>query len=361
MDINLITPINQLGYGIVGTNILKALSNKHNVALWILGTGEAHPSDHDTIKSAVSNAHFFNKHAPCLRIWHQHDMSMHVGKGVHAGMPIFELDTFTQLERHHLQSLDKVLVNSNWAKMILEKHDIKTGSIVPLGVDTSIFFPTNLNTQKTTRFLNVGKWEIRKGHDVLLEAFNKAFEPNDDVELIMNCHNPFLVSKDRDDNQKWEKMYKTSKMGDRITIISERLNTQQELAHLMNQCDCGIFPSRAEGWNLDMLEMMACGKTVITTEYSAHTEYCNFMNAILIPIDKKEPAFDGIWFKGQGEWAHLGNNEIDMLVSYMRNFHFIKQRGAKIDNAVGLKVAKELSWDNTANKIVEALNEKGGS
>jgi hypothetical protein len=50
-------------------------------------------------------------------------------------------------------------------------------------------------------FLNVGKWEYRKGHDVLLEAFNKAFEPTDNVRLVMNCHNPCCRAKSREEER----------------------------------------------------------------------------------------------------------------------------------------------------------------
>ena len=53
--------------------------------------------------------------------------------------------------------------------------------------------------------------------------------------------------------------------------------------------DCGLFPARAEGWNLELLEMMACGKQVIATNYSAHTEFCTKENSILIESDENIP------------------------------------------------------------------------
>ena len=37
MNINLMTPINQLGYGVAGLNILKALQAEHNVSLHMIG------------------------------------------------------------------------------------------------------------------------------------------------------------------------------------------------------------------------------------------------------------------------------------------------------------------------------------
>ena len=68
----------------------------------------------------------------------------------------------------------------------------------------------------------------------------------------------------------------------------------------MSQTDCGVFPARAEGWNLELLEMMSCGKNVIATNYSSHTEFCNSENCMLVETTELEDAHDGKWFRGQG-------------------------------------------------------------
>lgn len=362
MDINVIAPINQLGYGIVGLNIVKALSKRHTVALWIIGQGEAHPNEHTLIKHCSENNNlFFNAKAPSLRIWHQHDMAIRIGNGLNAGLPIFELNKFTSLEKHHLESLQHILLPSKWAEYIVKENGINTKTtVVPFGVDTSLFHPRPeiKLTSTSTNFLNIGKWEVRKGHDILVEAFNKAFEPSDNVNLIMNCFNPFLLNKDSDGNDTWTALYKNSKLGNKITVIPKRLETQVDVANLMNAVDCGVFPSRAEGWNLELLEMMACGKQVIATDYAAHQEFCNNHNCALIPIDGLEPAYDGIWFKGQGEWVELGDNQIDYLVEAMRRVHNVKQAGGDLYNEAGVKTAEKFTWLATADKIMETLYER---
>ena len=45
---------------------------------------------------------------------------------------------------------------------------------------------------------------------------------------------------------------------------------------------------------------MALNKPIITTNYSAHTEYCTADNAYLINIDGLTPAEDGKFFDGSG-------------------------------------------------------------
>ena len=91
-----------------------------------------------------------------------------------------------------------------------------------------------------------------------------------------------------------------------------RAETQQ-VYNIMSQVDCGVFPSRGEGWNLELLEMMSAGKHVVATDYSAHTEFCTKENSGLVSISDVEPAFDGKWFFGQGNWAKISAHENESL------------------------------------------------
>ena len=168
MDINYIAPINSLGYGVAGLNILKSLNKNNKVSYFPIGEPSLqNRQDYELVSETISNAKKPKFKAPCVRNMHQHDMSQFVGKGIHAGFPIFELDTFTEQEIHHLKSLDTILVCSQWAKDII-LNNLEHDSVVvsPLGVDRSVFQQTEV-TDGSTKFFNCGKWEIRKGHDIL--------------------------------------------------------------------------------------------------------------------------------------------------------------------------------------------------
>jgi glycosyltransferase involved in cell wall biosynthesis len=115
----------------------------------------------------------------------------------------------------------------------------------------------------------------------------------------------------------------------------------------MSYADCGIFPSRAEGWNNEAIEMMAMDKPIIITNYSAHTQFCNKDNAYLVDIDTTVPANDGIWFNGSGNWASIEEKQIDQFIEHMR---YVYKNNIR-DNSYGLKTANNLSWHNTANII----------
>ena len=359
MNLNIIAPINQLGYGIAGLNITKALDVKHNVSLFpIRPIQVVTEEDSAVIGKCVMNGHTFDNQADCIRIWHQNDMAEFVGKGRHIGFPFFELNVFTDQEKHHLNTLDRLFVASHWAKTICEQElSIPSDNIdvIPLGVDLSIFKASFLGSasgfEDKTVFFNCGKWEVRKGHDVLYKIFNKTFDKTDNVELWMMCDNPFLSE---EKTAEWQNAYKNSDLGDKIKFIP-RVNTPSEVYNIMAQTDCGVFPSRAEGWNLELLEMMACGKPVITTNYSAHTEFCNNENSLLVDIDHTEPAFDGMWFKGVGEWASLEQKQQDQISEYMKQIHKDKQSGTLPVNTNGLITAQTLNWGVISELITKCL------
>ena len=95
---------------------------------------------------------------------------------------------------------------------------------------------------------------------------------------------------------------------------------------------------------------MACGKPVITTDYSAHTEFCTSDNAHLIDWDELEDAYDGKWFHGQGQWMEFEDGQMEQLVNYMRVCYETRP-----SNIAGLRTAEEYSWERTADLILEYL------
>lgn len=338
--LNLMCPINQLGYGVVGQNLavnldcfVKPIGDKRSLS--------CEKKNQAAIQEKLNN-HYFHYDAPCIRVWHQHDMSEFIG-GLKIGFPIFELDRFSDLEKYHLNYCERLFVCSNWAKEVCERElnnpDVR---VIPLGVDREIFAEKNrVGIAGKTIFLTCGKWERRKAHDKIIQAFN-MFD-DEDVELWMICDNPFLSG---EQTNRWLSLVANSKLTRQIKIIP-RQESQHDIARLMNMATCGVFPALAEGWNLELLEMMSCNRPVITTNYSAHTEYCNNDNAFLIEIDETEPAYDEPFFNGQGEWAKFGESQVRQLFSHMK---FIHENNIR-DNPNGVQTAKKYSWENTCQEI----------
>jgi glycosyltransferase involved in cell wall biosynthesis len=402
-NMNLMTPINSLGYGVAGVNILKSLRKEDvKVACFPIGNPEVTlVQDRQEVQEALNIRETFDSNAPCLKIWHEFAMAERIGSGPLFGFPFFEITKFDDRRIHNLNSTNGVIVASKWAAGVVTDN-IKASipvHVCPLGVDRKLFHekrtthtfacpnctslilhgsdaiddkrddkrgicPKCRNTVTTPppdeassspmekcEFLNCGKWETRKGHDILLRAFTAAFPTEQDVALSMLPTNPFLNSKEKSE---WEVYYRSDP---RVKII-DRVGSQLEVANIMMQSTCGVFPSRAEGWNLELLEMMSCGKPVIATNYSAHTEFCNEKNALLIEIDSMETASDGKWFDGHvGEWASLEGNAFDALVSHMRDVYVKWQSASPLVNEEGIRTAVDFSWKRTAENIKKAIYE----
>jgi glycosyltransferase involved in cell wall biosynthesis len=352
---NISAPINNTGYGIASTNIIKKIYYEHtkNISVFAIGGSYVdNQNDYDLFSELVYNSiSSIDINAPYLKIWHQFDLLQKIGKGKYFAFPFFELDKFNDLEKKHMSVPDTLFVTSNWAKKIVTENNISTNiEVCPLGVDTSIFDHT-LNDRITSRqkyiFLNIGKWEVRKGHDILFDIFHKAFPDNDDVELwILASENTNSYSS-KEDLEKWKKMYDAPNIR-----LFNGFDSHEKIAMLIAQADCGIYPSRAEGWNLELLETMAMNKPVIATDYSAHTEFCNQKNCYLVDINETEPAFDGKAFKGQGSWAKIDQSQIDQIIDYMRYVYSNNIR----KNSAGIETAEKYSWSNSANIIYRCMS-----
>lgn len=353
--LNIQCPVGQMGYGVTSFNICKELAKK-NIDFTIFPIGQVDPGlDTNTVvKNLIqNNYHNFQNESPSLKIWHQNDLFEGVGKGKRIGFPIFELNMFSELERASMRSCDHLFVCSEWAKNVIEENKIGVEvTVIPLGVDIDTFKPSSIQRKDKTIFFNAGKWEIRKGHDFLLECFNEAFNYNDNVELWMLSDNLFIPEKTKE----WIALYKNSKLGDKIRILP-RQSSHRNVYDIMKQVDCGVFPARAEGWNLELLEVMACGKHVIATNYSGHTEFCNKSNSFLVNIDSLEVANDGIWFNSNGMWSHLGESQKEHFIYYMREFHKKKNENPNLvlQNKSGIITSQQFTWRNTVEKILSYI------
>lgn len=352
--LQLFCPIGYTGYGYASLNILKAMSSiigKEKISLSLIGQPHLdNQYDADIVKKCLDNQLSMKYDDASLKIWHQFDLIQRVGSGKYLAYPFFELNKLSARDKYHLNFPDNIIVSCEWARNILLDNQInKPINIAPLGVDTTIFYPRETPQTKNYVFCTIGKWEKRKSHDTIIECFNKAFKINDNVELWLLTHNSFLNSKEE---QTWVNIVQQSKLNSKIKIFP-RLSSHMEVAEIISYSNCGVYISRGEGWNMELLETMAMNKPVIVSNFSAHTEYCNSANSYLVNIDELELAIDDKWFFGENNacWAKLGQSQIDQTIEHMRYLY----NNRVIDNPEGLKTAQNYTWNNTSQKILDLI------
>lgn len=351
MKCNLMAPINRLGYGIVGLNIAKsAIENNIDLGLHFIGSPQPELLEPKILEASQRMLwDSFDNKVPLIKIWHQFALLDIIPNNRYLAWPIFELDTFTDLELKHLRIPDEIIVCSQWAKEIVQRYlPSKPVHTVPLGVDRSIFYQSNQQRTDKYIFFTIGKLEYRKGHDLIVSCFNKAFTKEDNVELKLMINNPFLS---QEVGQEWKNTYLKSNLN---VSFQNSVNTHADVANFINSCDCGIFISRAEGWNLELLESMSCSKPVIATNYSGHTEFCDTYNSRLVEIKDTEPAYDkmgGMWFRGQGNWAELCYDQEEQIIEHMR---YMYKNNIKY-NEHGRITAEKFTWNNSIKHIKRIL------
>jgi glycosyltransferase involved in cell wall biosynthesis len=339
---------NKTSYGIAGINTLLGLQNLNQEVFAVPISDRVDFFENQPIIQSLEKGKFYDKNCPCIRLYHQFSLNYQVGRGLFIGWPIFETTKFSKEEKHQLEQLDMIFVCSKWAKSIIEDNNIKTPvKIVHLGVNINIFKP-NKPINGPFRFFFPGKFEIRKGHDIVISTFEKAFNKTDDFELVFLPHNFFIG----EDNKKWAEYLLSSSIGNKIKIIG-RVDTPEEVANIYNYCDCVLSFSRAEGWSLPLLEGLACGKQIISTNYSGPTEFLNKENSILVDLNEQEEAFDGVFFDGsKGNWGKITDSVKNQLSEALREVY---KKGKEM-NIAGVNTAKKFTWENSANQIISHLS-----
>ena len=350
-------------YGLVTLNLIKAADELG----WHISThgemaGKCPREFAQSLEKSISNQHSFDYNAPSFRLAHQFDMAPSIGRGKRVGFTYFEMDTLTRLEQHHLNSLDHLFVPTEWAKQVCINSSVNVPiTVVGSGYNDAVFkdqpflnkeYSTNSVNRNTCIFVSLGKWGVRKQHDKIVEACNLAFQDksSNEVVLWMGCHNQYIEGIVNNKIAAYKEI-----LGDKLTIIG-RVPHQSYIRDIFLQAFCFVAPSLAEGWNLPLLEAMACGKHCIATNYSGHTEFCDESNALLIQPTGKIPARDGMWFTGgqtnNGNWCEYS---LDDLVEAMRTMYSTFEKRNMINEA-GLKTAEKFTWKNTALKMQEVLN-----
>jgi hypothetical protein len=358
--INLIAPISQTGFGTHGRNFAIALNRIKDVCLRPLyGMVLDLRDDEKGIINEMTRRRF-DPHRITILLGNTLQMKFKLRGPIRVGYTVFEIDEIPERDIEIYKDLSEVWVTSQWAKGILKGYGIEA-RVVPEGVNLDIFHPINPKKEGRFRFLSIGKLGERKNFSTLIEAFCEEFSPVEDVELICLWFDQEAVMRSGFKDGIFEafKFAKAHIKGDhrigKRIIIQLPLPTKHDLARLYRSVDCGVFPYRAEGWCLPLMEMMACGKPCIATNYSAPTEYINNNNCYLLSPGRLIPAVDPkVDLDGKrGRWADPPKEELKMLMRRV----FTHQEEAR---QLGLHAAKEMkrwSWDNAARIAAGYIDE----
>ena len=237
----------------------------------------------------------------------------------------------------------------------VEKIMIDNGVSVPLSIgscgvdhwDRVVADASYAAPGKSFRFLHVSSCFPRKGADVLIEAFGRAFGKSDDVSLIIktfdNPHNQV---------KQWLAQAGAGKEDFPEVIVIEEDISESQLKALYESCHALVAPSRAEGFGLPLAEAMLSGLPVITTGWGGQLDFCSPRTAWLIdykfaPAETHFAIFGSVW----------AEPDKDSLAETLREVRNLTHQ----DRVARTAAAKELlrsrfKWSDVAHNQVASAN-----
>jgi glycosyltransferase involved in cell wall biosynthesis len=228
--------------------------------------------------------------------------------------------------------------------------------VVPNGIDPERFTPDGprraLPTQKSSVLLFVGGMTYRKGIDLLLEAYRRAFTSDDDVCLVLKAFGSrtFYRGQTAEDAVR---VFQAVPGAPELVLVDEDL-AFDAIPALYRACDVLVQPYRGEGFCLPALEALACGRPVIVTDGGSTDDFvpaeCGWRvpsRRVPLPAGALPPDYD---LAGEG---FLLEPDGDALVAALRAAADPAERSARAAHARAQ--AERFTWARAGAVAAERL------
>jgi glycosyltransferase involved in cell wall biosynthesis len=329
----------QSGWGNVAYNILKYSRDRGYEVSWV---GDLVGQADKLITEACGR----DLTPDMAMVWHDQPRAYWHGSPFARNIAVVPFET-TQIPRSwltRLNSFDAVVVPCQQNVQMMKDSGVKVPvEMVHWGIDENKFHYLERNNDVFT-FGHMGHLAIRKGTDLLVKAFEKAFPPHiKDVRLICKTTNrsyPFMSH---------DKRIIVQQPPDLAVPHDELIET------FFKKIDCFVYPSRGEGFGFPPLEAMATGVPAITTNWSGMVEYNN--NDIGWTLDYKlvpaEEFTKRVYKEDCGNWAEPDFDELVERLRYAYEHQAeVKQRGWLASEFV----KNNWLWNQKIGQFHQALN-----
>lgn len=272
----------------------------------------------------------------------------------------YESSILPKVWSDHDKYLDLIFPSSNYCKEIFVNAgwDEKKIRVIPLGVDFNYFNSAEKECGFEDRFnfLNISIPHYRKHIDVMIEAYYRAFEGNENVRLMLktslavpskrNAFECFVPKIIQDIQQKLRLSSYPC-----LTLITENY---KNIGSLYKASDCLVSTTGAEGFGLPMIEAMACGTMVASTNNTGQKDFLTENNSVIIP--SYEMGADNrfqYWRPSSGAKIYRPKvSEVaDILLNIYENSKSLKSSKEK----EMMNTAKKYSWESSAKMMIEEV------
>jgi autotransporter strand-loop-strand O-heptosyltransferase len=266
---------------------------------------------------------------------------------------------------NELLKYDEIWVPSKWQRecTINQGANPNKVKVVPEGVDIHTFFPEEVEKLEQYndgrfKFLLFGRWDYRKSTKEIIQTFLKTFLPDEPVDLVVSIDN--MWGEEMDGYKTTEERLEAYGLTDpRIKMI--HFPTREDYIKYLKTGHVFVSCARSEGWNLPLIEAMACGTPSIYSECCAQMEFAEG-KGIPVKIIGEKPANSNDY--GRYTMSDLPGNyyepDFNDLSEKMR-FVYKNYKQCKLDAIKdAIEIHKEFSWERIGeigyNTVVEFMN-----
>lgn len=269
-------------------------------------------------------------------------------------LTFYELNNPTPSELNAVKNNNTVFT-SQYTVDVFKEAGVET-SYVPL-----FFDKTNFKTKDKQYFSDdrivfnlCGKFEKRKHHDKILNAWSRKYGNNNKYVLQCALFNPFLSQEDNEKN------------------IAEALNSQIfsniQILHPMaknslyndflNSGNIVIGMSGGEGWGLPEFQSLGLGKHAVILNAHSYKGFANEKNSVLVESNGMIDADDGLFFQKGADFnqGQLFDWDIDDFLDACDEA--IKRVESDRVNKEGLKIQEDFTVSKTLDILLEKMQVK---
>jgi glycosyltransferase involved in cell wall biosynthesis len=359
MNFALNVPINPVSFGQVSTLILRELyKRKINPCIFPIGDVDlgTQEEDKDFFKWISSNINkSLKEHKrtdPIFKLWHLND-SIESYSEKQVLLSFHELDKATEEEVNIARNNAKVLFSSHHTVDVFKDAGCDNVGFLPLAFDNHNFKKLDKKYYNDDRisFLVVGKYEKRKGHSNILEAWVKKYGDNKDFFLSCAVYNPFFKPEDNN------KIIAAALQGKKYFNVQFLgfMPKNSLYNDFLNSGDVIIGMSGGEGWALPEFHATALGAHSVILNAHAHKEWADEANSVLVEPSGKIPAEDGLFFKPDGPFNQGNIFDFDQDAFIDGCERAIERVRANRVNEAGLTLQEKFTAEDMVDKILKTV------
>jgi glycosyltransferase involved in cell wall biosynthesis len=322
------------GFGGVSYHLLRDSSEKYNISLAGRTSGVQ--------DSKVLSARRKELRQDAGMVWHDQPRDTWNNSPFARNIAIvpFETTLIPKSWITRINAFDALLVPCEQNIQAFKDSGIKIPiELIHWGVDLNQYTPLERPERSTFTFGTMGALSVRKGTDVLIDAFLEAFPDEQDVRLLCKTsfnHYPWMV-KDK-----------------RIEVQISPVSHQELMSDFFQKVDCFVFPTRGEGFGLTPLEAMATGIPAIVTGWSGPLEYMIPETGWLIDYSMTPATVftEEVYKEDCGDWAEPSKAH---LIELMRNAYENQKEVKKKGQAAAQYVKENWQWNEKIKMYHSAL------